>query len=114
MKTFIGHSTDVQSLVLVQINDEPCVLSAAAENRLIHAWYVLDVIINGTLMRVIISIIFSRLLSTENQDRGAFASFAMDDALMSLSVRSLSTGEIRVLACSRTGVLQVYDCVKNG
>jgi hypothetical protein len=56
----------------------------------------------------------SRLLSAENADRGALATFAVDDALRSLTVYSLSSGDVRVLACSRLGVLHMYQCAKNG
>jgi WD40 repeat protein len=38
VKTFIGHSTDVQSLVFARISGEACVLSAAVDNRLVSAW----------------------------------------------------------------------------
>lgn len=37
-KSFTGHSTDVFSLNFVRICGEPCVLSAAIGNRLLHAW----------------------------------------------------------------------------
>lgn len=45
LKTFIGQSTDIFSLTFVRINDEPCVLSAASGNRLIHAWYITNSLI---------------------------------------------------------------------
>lgn len=56
---------------------------------------------------------FCRLLK-ENEDRSALAVFALDDALVSISVLSASTGGLSVLASSRTGVLQLYSCTKNG
>lgn len=42
-KSFIGHSTDVLCLNFVRICGEPCVLSAAVGNRLLHAWYLIKI-----------------------------------------------------------------------
>ncbi|KAK7580325.1 hypothetical protein V9T40_000954 [Parthenolecanium corni] len=90
-KSFIGHSTDVHCLNFVRICGEPCVLSAAVGNRLLHAWLLKD-----------------------DEDRSALAVFALDDALVSISVLSSSSSGLSVLASSRTGVLHLYTCTING
>lgn len=60
------------------------------------------------------NILFFRLLKTSSKDRCAFATFALDDALVSISVWNTIDGGLDILASSRTGVLQAYHCTING